>query len=79
MSRVLLENIRCTLSNSGLSNFFWAETLMYACHLINRLLSAVIGGKILIKVWSKKAAQDYDSLRIFDVWPTTMSRKTSWI
>ena len=38
---------------------------MYACrHLINRLLSSVIGGKTLMDVWSGEAAQDYDSLRI---------------
>jgi len=39
---------------------------MYVCHLINRLSSSMIGGKIPIEVWSGEAAQDYDSLRIFE-------------
>jgi len=50
------------LSNVGLSNFIW---LRYACLLINRLPSSVIGGKTPLKVWSGKVAQDYSSLRIF--------------
>jgi len=43
----------------------WAKTVAYACHLINRLPSSAIGGKTLLKVWSEKVAQDYDSLRVF--------------
>jgi len=38
---------------------------MYVCHLINKLLSSAMGGKTLINIWSGKATQDYDSLRIF--------------
>jgi len=38
---------------------------MYACHLINRLSSSVIGGKTHMEVWSGKAAQDYNSIKIF--------------
>jgi len=29
------------------------------------LLSSMIGGKTLLKVWSRKVAQDYDSLQVF--------------
>jgi len=54
------------LSNSALSKSFWAEALRYACHLINNVPSPVIEGKTLMKVWSEKATQDYDSLRIFE-------------
>jgi len=39
--------------------------LAYACYLVNRLLSSAIGGKTPLKVWSGKAAKDYDSLRVF--------------
>ena len=38
---------------------------MYACHVINSLSSSAIGGKTLMEVWFRKAAQDYDPLRIF--------------
>ena len=39
--------------------------MAYACYLVNRLPSSVIGGKTPLKVWSGKSTQDYDSLRIF--------------
>ncbi|KAL3821238.1 hypothetical protein ACJIZ3_007143 [Penstemon smallii] len=65
MNRTLLEKVRCMLSNSGLTKIFWAEAVNYACHLINRLPSAAIGGKTPIEVWSGSPASDYDSLRIF--------------
>ncbi|KAH0645930.1 hypothetical protein KY284_033814 [Solanum tuberosum] len=45
MNRTLLEKVRCMLSNAGLGKEFWAEAITYACHLINRLPSAAIGGK----------------------------------
>ena len=53
------------LSNAGLSKNFWAEALAYVCYLVNRLPSFTIGGKTPLEVWSGKAAQDYDSLRVF--------------
>jgi len=53
------------LSNTELSKNFWAETLAYAYYLVNRLPSSAIGGKPPLKVWSGKAAQDYDSLWVF--------------
>jgi len=43
----------------------WAESLAYASYLINRLPSSAIGGKTPLEVWSGKAAQDYDLLRVF--------------
>ena len=36
MNRTLLEKVRCMLSNSGLSNDFWAEAASTACYLVNR-------------------------------------------
>ncbi|KAH9744296.1 External alternative NAD(P)H-ubiquinone oxidoreductase B4 [Citrus sinensis] len=65
MNRTLLEKVRCMLSDAGLDKKFWAEAVSYASHLINRLPSAVFGGKTPMKMWSGKHAQDYDSLRIF--------------
>jgi len=64
MNRTLLEKVQCMLSNTGLPKNFWAEALAYACYLVNRLHSSAIGGKTPLKVWSGKAAQDYDLLRI---------------
>ena len=51
--------------NAGLSKNFWAEALAYVCYLVNRLPSSVIEGKTLLKIWSKKPAQDHNSLRVF--------------
>ncbi|KAH9753660.1 hypothetical protein KPL71_015154 [Citrus sinensis] len=65
MNRTLLEKVRCMLSNAGLDKKFWAETVSYASHLVNRLPSAAIGGKTPMEMWSGKHAQDYDSLRVF--------------
>ena len=65
MNHTLLEKVSCLLSNAILAKSFWVEALTYASHLINRLPSYVIMGKTLMEVWSRKAAQDYDILRIF--------------
>ncbi|KAH9666232.1 hypothetical protein KPL70_020569 [Citrus sinensis] len=55
----------CTLSNAGLGKEFWAETVVYACHLINRLPSTAIEGKTPIEMWIGNPATDYDSLHVF--------------
>ncbi|KAE8732406.1 hypothetical protein F3Y22_tig00002193pilonHSYRG00080 [Hibiscus syriacus] len=44
MNRKLVEKVRCMLSNVGLGKEFWAEALVYACHIVNRLPSTAIGG-----------------------------------
>jgi len=43
----LLEKLRCLLSNARLVKSFWAETIVYARHLINELPSIAMGGKLL--------------------------------
>ena len=53
------------LSNAGLGKQFWAEAVMYASHLINRLPSASLNSKTPLEVWSGKPINDYDSLRVF--------------
>ena len=65
MNRTLLEKVRCMLSNAGLGKQFWAEAVMYASHLINRLPSAALNGKTPLEVWSGKPTNDYDTLRVF--------------
>ena len=65
MNRTLVDKVRCMLSQSGLSKAFWAEALMYASHIINRLPSTAIDGKTPIEVWSGQPASDYDCLHIF--------------
>ena len=62
----LLEKARCLLSNARLDKSFWAEAIVYASHLINGLSSTAIGGKTPLEVWSSKATQVYDLLRIFE-------------
>ena len=65
MNRTLLEKVRCMLSNAGLSKQFWAEAVMYASHLINRLPSAALNGKTPLEVLSGKPINDYDTLHVF--------------
>ena len=65
MNRTLLEKVRCMLSNAGLGKQFWAEAVMYASHLINRLPSAALNGKTPLEVWSGKPINDYDTLHVF--------------
>jgi len=72
VNRSLLEKVRWLLSNARLDKSFWVEAIVYASHLINE--STVIGGKTLLKIWSKKAAQDHDLLREFEN-PTYFSAK----
>ena len=65
MNRTLLEKVRCMLSNAGLGKQLWAEAVMYASHLINRLPSAALNGKTPLEVWFGKPTNDYDTLRVF--------------
>ena len=65
MNRTLLEKVRCMLSNAGLDKQLWAEAVMYASHLINRLPSAALNGKTPLEVWSGKPINDYDTLHVF--------------
>ena len=78
MNRTLLEKARCMLSNASISKKIWAEALVYACYLVNRLLFA-IGGKTSLKAWSRKMALDYNLLLVFGCRPIVISRKTNWI
>ena len=48
INRSLLEKARYLLSNAQLDKSFWAEAIVYASHLINRLTA--IGGKTPSKI-----------------------------
>ena len=50
MNRTLLEKVWYMLSNAGPSKKFWAEALAYVCHLVNRMPSSAIGGRLLLKL-----------------------------
>ncbi|KAH9659029.1 hypothetical protein KPL70_023708 [Citrus sinensis] len=65
MNRTILEKVRCMLSNAGLGKEFWAEAVVYACHLINRLPSTAIKGRTPMEMWTGKPATDYNSLHVF--------------
>ena len=65
MNRTLVEKVRCMLSQSGLSKAFWAEALMYASHIVNRLPASAFDGKTPKEVWSGQPVSDYDRLHIF--------------
>ncbi|KAH9800324.1 hypothetical protein KPL71_000620 [Citrus sinensis] len=65
MNRTILEKVRCMLSNAGLGKEFWAEAVVYACHLINRLPSTAIEGRTPMEMWTGKPTTDYNSLHVF--------------
>jgi len=52
------------LSNAQLNKLIWIETLVYASYLMNRLSSSAIWTPL--EIWSDRAAQDYDLLKIFE-------------
>ena len=54
------------LSQSGLRKAFWAEALMYASHLVNRLPASALDGKTPKEVWCGQPVSDYDQLYIFE-------------
>jgi len=77
LNRALMKNVRYLLSNASLDKSFWAEALVYASHLLNRLSSTAIGSKTLLDIWSSGAAQDYSLLRVFGCPPILVSKMTS--
>ncbi|KAI9181216.1 hypothetical protein LWI28_012550 [Acer negundo] len=44
---------------------FWAEALMYASHIVNRLPAFALDGKTPKEVWFGQLVYDYDRLHIF--------------
>ncbi|KAI9177422.1 hypothetical protein LWI28_015026 [Acer negundo] len=53
------------LSQSSLRKAFWAEALMYASHIVNRLPAYALDRKTPKEVWFGQPVFDYDRLHIF--------------
>ncbi|KAG8496506.1 hypothetical protein CXB51_009106 [Gossypium anomalum] len=64
MNRMIMEKVRCMLSNANLPKSFWAEAAFTACFLINRSPSVAIEKKTPQEVWSGNPA-NYSDLKIF--------------
>ncbi|KAG8501080.1 hypothetical protein CXB51_003194 [Gossypium anomalum] len=63
MNRMIMEKVRCMLSNANLPKSFWAEAASTACFLINRSLSVAIQKKTPQEIWSGNPA-NYSDLKI---------------
>jgi len=65
MNCALQEKIPYLLSNASLDKSFWAEAIVCASHLLNRLSTTMIGCKALLVIWSCGAARGHGSFRVF--------------
>ena len=65
MNHTILGKVQYMLSNVGLGKEFWAEEVVYACHLINCLPLAAIEDKTPMKMWNANPTTDYDSFMFF--------------
>ncbi len=52
-NRTVITIARCMLIESGLSLSFWAEAVLYACHLYNKMPQETRGGKSPDEIWFK--------------------------
>jgi len=50
MDRALLKKIHYLLSNVSLEKLFWSEAIVYASHLLNKLLTTAIEGKTSLEI-----------------------------
>ncbi|KAG8482499.1 hypothetical protein CXB51_024054 [Gossypium anomalum] len=64
MNRMIMEKVRCMLSNANLPKLFWAKAASTACFLINRSPFVAIEKKTPQEVWSGNLA-NYSDLKIF--------------
>ena len=64
MNRTILERVRCLLSHSKLSRYFWGEAMRTTIDLINLSPSVPLNGDVPEKVWIRKEVS-YDHLRVF--------------
>ncbi|KAG8491363.1 hypothetical protein CXB51_014484 [Gossypium anomalum] len=64
MNRMIMEKVRCMLSNANLLKSFWAEAASTACFLINQSPSVAIEKKTPQEVRSSNPANYFD-LKIF--------------
>ncbi|KAG8472188.1 hypothetical protein CXB51_036924 [Gossypium anomalum] len=64
MNKMIMEKVRCMLSNANLPKSFWAEAASTACFLVNQSPSTAIKKKTPQEVWSGNPT-DYSDLKIF--------------
>lgn len=64
MNRTVIDKVRYLLSESGLSEIFWAEAAYVSVYLINRTPSSTIGFKTPEEVWLNKKPR-YKHLKKF--------------
>ena len=65
-----LEKIQCLLSNAQVDKSFWAKTLVYANHLMNKLPASMIGGKTPLKFGQVELLKTIIYYGYLDVPPT---------
>jgi len=65
LNYVLLKKVRCLLFNTQLDKSFWTEAMVYASHVMNRMPSSAIRGKVPEEFWSGGTTQNYGLLRVF--------------
>ncbi|KAG8490426.1 hypothetical protein CXB51_013710 [Gossypium anomalum] len=63
MNIMIMDKVRCMLSNANLPKSFWAEPTSTVCFFINRSPSVAIEKKTLQEVWSGNPA-NYSDLKI---------------
>ncbi|CAA6666752.1 unnamed protein product [Spirodela intermedia] len=64
MNQIILEKVRCLLSNVALPKSFWGEAASMAAYLINRSPSIAIGKRIPQEIWSGSPT-NYSFLKVF--------------
>ena len=64
MNRIIMNNVRCMLSESGMPKIFWAEAASTALYVINRSPLVALGFKVPKQVWSDTSCS-YDHLKYF--------------
>ncbi|XP_045452164.1 uncharacterized protein LOC123661222 [Melitaea cinxia] len=64
LNRVLLDKVRCMLSESGLCQRYWGEAVMTAIYLKNRSPTTALAGRMPEEVWTGSKV-DLSHLRVF--------------
>ncbi|XP_070053673.1 uncharacterized protein [Nicotiana tomentosiformis] len=64
MNRTFLERACCMISNTGLTNAFWAKAISTTCYIVNRAPSAPLNFKTLEEMWSDKENNTQNQVEI---------------
>ncbi|RDX68336.1 hypothetical protein CR513_52691, partial [Mucuna pruriens] len=65
MNKILIERVRCILSEAKFPKHFWGKTLYTTMHVINLSPVVALNTEVLDKIWFDKYVK-YDHLRVFD-------------